>query len=122
MAKTITFILPGNAGTSTVPPPVQKYTVDRKRVRFNLAADAAYPNPGGGLGGYAIAPADIGFVSQIDFLDLGGQENAGATANVAFTWNRVTQKMQMIVPSTGAEVANGVDVHLSNIDCIAEGI
>jgi hypothetical protein len=122
MAKTITFIQPGNAGATSTPPAMQRYSNERKKVRFNIAGDAAYPNAGGGLGGYPIAPADLGFVNQIDWLDIVGEVPAGGTANAYFTWNRVTQKMQAVVPSTGAEVANGVDVHLTNVDCAAEGV
>lgn len=122
MAKTIKFRLPGSGGLQTAPPIYQRYTTDRKKVRFNVAADNAYPNAGGGLGGYPIVAADLGFATQIDFLDMTGEIAAGGTANTAACWNPATQKLQFYVVSTGAEVANGVDLSASNIDCSAEGV
>src|SRR5690348_12078063 len=98
MAKTVTGINPGGA----IGPLFGKVPGDRKRVRANIAGDAAYPT-----GGYPVAPADLGFAGQIDYLDI---VNEAITIWGAF-WNRAAQKLQLYVLSTGAEVANGVDVH-----------
>ena len=114
MALTITQIFPGGGTTSQNFP--AKYTSDRKRPRFNIAADAAYPT-----GGYPITPSQVGLAEQIDFVDITNQFNPGATGNTAFWWNKATNKMQAIVVSTGAEVNNGTDIHLCNADIIVEG-
>lgn len=110
MAKTISFLAPGGG---TNPVPLGKVPGDRKAIRFNFAADNSYPT-----GGYPIAPSDIGFASQIDYIDV---VNENVTAFGAF-WNRATQKMQLVVYSTGAEVANAVNVAAFNCDCRAEGL
>lgn len=110
MAKTITYLAPGGG---TNPIPLGKVPGDRKRIRFNFAADNSYPT-----GGYAIAPTDIGFAAQIDYVDIVNENVSAWTA----VWNRATQKMQLCAFATGAEVANATDTHTFNADCVAEGL
>lgn len=69
-------------------------------VRFKtvtLTLDASYPT-----GGYALTPAQLGFVSSIDGIVAGG--TAGNTTGVVVGWNPTTQKLQVYL-SNGASPA-----------------
>jgi hypothetical protein len=116
MAKTVQDIQPGGAvvGAGTVP---NRIPGDRKRTWKTITADANYP-----AGGYPVAPADLGFAFQIDYLTIinDGTGPAGGVGNLSWFWNRATQKLQLIVVSTGVENATA-DVHLSSVDIMAEG-
>ena len=106
---TITVIAPG---TGTGLPRNQAITNDRPRNRFTLAADNSYPT-----GGYAITPAQLGFASQIDYLDIVNENISAWSAS----WNKATQKLQFLGMSTGAEVANNTNLAGATCDVIAEG-
>lgn len=110
MAKTVARIAPGGAVGVAV---VQQHTTDRSRIRAAITADVSYPT-----GGYPITPQDLGFGRQIDYLDI---VNEGISV-WGSSWNRATQKLQLYVLSTGAEVANAVDVHTFSCDVVAEGL
>jgi hypothetical protein len=116
MAKTVQDILPGGAvaAAGTFP---GKVPGDRRVVRKVITGDAAYP-----AGGYPIVPGDLGFTYQIDYLKIinDGTGPAGGVGNLAWFWNRATQKLQLLVVSTGVENATA-DVHLSTCDIEAEG-
>ena len=118
MAATFYDIPPG--ATAIVAPGtiVAKVPGDRRRKRFRLTGDANYPT-----GGYPILPASIGFATQIDYVDItnDGAGAPGAVANASWFWNTSTQKMQVVVPSTGAEIGNGTNVSTMTCDCAAEG-
>ena len=116
MAKTVNDIAPGGATVAQGSVP-GKVPGDRKVVRKQITADANYP-----AGGYPIAPGDLGFAYQIDFLRIinDGTGPAGGVGNLSWFWNRATQKLQLIVVSTGVENATA-DVHLSTCDIEAEG-
>lgn len=69
-------------------------------VRFKtvtLTLDASYPT-----GGYAVTPAQCGFVSAIDGMVFGA--TAGNTTGVVLGWNPTTQKIQAYL-SNGASPA-----------------
>jgi|SRR5690348_9685453 len=100
MAKTVTTVRQN------------RRTTDRGAGRFTIAGDNSYPT-----GGYAIAPGDVGLGFQIDALDI---VNCSVCPWRPF-WNRATGKLQLVVMSTGAEVANAVNVTTFNCDVIAEG-
>lgn len=108
---TITPIVPGTGAGLNRPPDIT--AGGRRKYRFNIAMDNNYPT-----GGYAITPANLNFAEQIDFLDI-VNENINAWSAI---WNRATQKIQLVVMSTGAEVANATDVHTFNCDVAVEGL
>jgi hypothetical protein len=115
MAPTYNDIPPGAVAVApigTVPKgvPGNRYT---KSVR--VTGDAAYPT-----GGYAPPTLNqLGFSDQIDSC-LISNEHPGATASY-WLWNTLTQKLQLIVTATGAELANGQDAHLAFCDCLFIG-
>ncbi len=107
-------IAPINPGTGGGPPRAQDYTAGgRRKSRFNIAMDASYPT-----GGYAVTPQQVGMGEQIDYLDI-VNENLNAWTAI---WNRGTQKIQLVVMSTGAEVAAAVNVSTFNCDVAVEGL
>lgn len=116
MAKTVNDIAPGGgivpAGTIAA-----KVPGDRKVKRIRVTGDANYP-----AGGYPLLPGDFGFAFQIDFVRIinDGTGAAGGVGNLSWFWNTATQKMMLLVVSTGVENATA-DVHLSSVDCEAEG-
>lgn len=116
MAKTVQDIARGGAvqAQGTIPGDAPG---NRKVVRKVITGDVAYP-----AGGYPIAPGDLGFGFQIDYLEIinDGTGPAGGPANLSWFWNRATQKLQLIVVSTGVENATA-DVHLCSCDIRAEG-
>lgn len=116
MAKTVFDIAPGGASVAqgTVP---QQVPGARKVTRKQISGDAAYP-----AGGYPVTATDLGFGFQIDYLKIinDGSGAAGAPANLSWFWNRATQKLQLIVVSTGVENATA-DMHLATCDIEAEG-
>lgn len=118
MAATFNDIPPGATAVVATGTVVAKVPGDRRRKRFRVTGDASYPT-----GGYPVTPANCGFSTQIDYLDIvnDGAGPAGAVANASWFWNTVTQKLQIMVPSTGAEIANATDVHTMTCDCVAEG-
>jgi hypothetical protein len=91
---------------------------NRRVVRKVVTGDANYP-----AGGYPITPGDLGFALQIDYLEIINDSAGptGAPANVSWFWNRATQKMQLMVVSTGVENATA-DMHLASCDIRAEGL
>lgn len=116
MAKSVQDILPGG-GVATAGSIPNRIPGDRKRTWKVITGDTAYP-----AGGYPIAPADLGFAFQIDYITI-INDNSGPTGGVAglnWFWNRATQKLQLIVASTNVENATA-DVHLSSCDILAEG-
>jgi|SRR5579872_535606 len=112
MAVTIT---PINPGTGAGPARNQSYYAGagRRKNRFNIATDNSYPT-----GGYALTPQQMGMGTQIDYLDI---VNEAITIWGSF-WNRATQKLQLYVLSTGAEVANAVNVSTFSCDVVVEGL
>lgn len=113
MALTITEIMPG--GSTTFQNFPEKYQEDRKRQWFNVAADANYP-----AGGYPLTPALCALANAIDFVTVANGNAPGNPGLNYWFWNRATQKLQLIVLSTGVETAVA-DQHLSNTDIIVEG-
>lgn len=116
MAKTVQDIARGGAtvAQNTV---VGDTPGNRRVVRKVITADANYP-----AGGYPISAADLGFAFQIDYLEIINDASgpAGGVGNLSWFWNRATQKLQLIVVSTGVENATA-DVHLSSCEIRAEG-
>jgi hypothetical protein len=97
------------SGTVQKNVPGNRYT---KRQR--MTGTGSYPT-----GGYAVTPAQLGFSEQIDYLDI-VNELPGATASW-WTWNTVTQKLQLIVVATGNELANAQNDGGATVDFIAYG-
>lgn len=91
----------------------------RKLKRVNVTGDNSYPT-----GGYALTPQAVGFTRQIDFLRIinDGSGGAGSFANAYWFWNRATNSLQLIVASTGAEVAAATNVTTATCDVEVEGI
>lgn len=91
----------------------------RERKRIRLTADNNYLT-----GGYQLTPAMFGFAFQIDYVDLvnDSQGATGAVANLSWFYNTLTQKMQLIVVSTGVELANAQSAAGCSIDLVGEGI
>lgn len=116
MAKTVQDIALGGASVAQGSV-VGKVPGDRKWKVCQITGDANYP-----AGGYPIAAADFGFAYQLDYLFIinDGSGPTGGPANVCWFWNRVTQKLQLIVVSTGVENASA-DMHLAQVDVIAVG-
>lgn len=85
--------LAGLPGTPTVPGSI-------RAIYLKVTFDASYPT-----GGYAITPTQLGFASQIVFID----PNIGDAAHLP-VWNVATQKLQVFT-AQGAEVANTTDIH-----------
>lgn len=118
MAKTVNDIPKGPlaiVAQNTVPGEVPG---NRKWVFKRITADASYVT-----GGYPILPADVGLGTQIDYTiiinDSGGPPSA---SNVnSWYWNTVTQKLQAIVISTGAELGNGQSLAGATCDMIFIG-
>lgn len=116
MAKTVQDIAPGGglqaAGTFQGPVPG-----NRRVKRIQVTGDNSYPT-----GGYPIAPADFN-MAALDYVRIinDGTGAPGGPANVAWFFNKATQKLQLIVVSTGAELANATDVHLCTADLEGEG-
>jgi hypothetical protein len=116
MAKTVNDIAPGGAivAAGSVP---NRVPGDRKRTFRRITGDNNYQ-----AGGYPIAPADLGFAYQIDYLKIINDASApGGLANVSWYWNTATQSLQLIVVSTGAELANGQNASALTCDVEAEG-
>jgi len=110
MAKSVARIAPGGATGVVV---IQQHTTDRTRIRAAITGDTSYPT-----GGYPITPQDLGLGRQIDFLDIVNE----SVAIWGSSWNRATQKLQLYVLSTGAEVAAAVNVSTFTCDIVAEGL
>ena len=118
MAKTVNDIPPGPTAVVAAGTVVGPVPGNRRVKRIRVTGDASYPT-----GGYPLLPGDFGFGTQIDYVKIinDGQGAPGAPANMSWFYNTVTQKMQLMVPSTGAEVANTTDVHLATADLEGEG-
>lgn len=119
MAKKVNDIPPGPTAIVAAGTIVGNVPGNRRRKRIRVTGDAAYPT-----GGYPLLAADFGFSTQIDFVDIvndGSGDPATAPANMSWYYDTVTQSLELQVPSTGAEVANGTDVHLATTDVVGEG-
>ena len=118
MALTVNDIPPGPTAIVTNGTVVGKVPGDRRRKRIRITGDASYTS-----GGYQVTAAMFGFSTQIDYIDISndGAGASGALGNASWFYNTVTQKMQIIVPSTGNEIGNGTDVHTMTCDIIGEG-
>lgn len=110
MAMTFAQINPNNGA---LPRPADITAGGRKRNRYTCTADNNYPT-----GGYPVLPANVGLGEQIDFIDVVNENITAWTA----VFNKATQKIQFVVMSTGAEVANATDIHTASVDIIAEGL
>lgn len=114
MAATYNDIPEGPVAVVTVSTVARGVPGNRYTKRIRVTGDAAYPT-----GGYAVTPQQLGFPVQIDYCDI-GNEVPGATAS-GWLWNTVTQKLQLIVGATGAELANGQNAALAFVDCTFTG-
>jgi hypothetical protein len=85
-----------------------------KRVR--LTGDTSYPT-----GGYAVTAANFGFAVQIDYLEIINQLMGATNAGYQWGYNTVTQKLQLFVQSSAAEVTAATDVHDYSCDVVATG-
>lgn len=92
-----------------------------------FTGDTSYPT-----GGYILTPAYFSFNAfASDGLGTGapplvpywivGETNTGTTADVIAQVNPANGRLQFFVASTGAEVANGVDVSAFGIIAVAYG-
>jgi hypothetical protein len=116
MAKTVNDIPPGPLAVVAAGTITGKVPGDRKRKRIRITGDNSYP-----AGGYPVLPADAGFASQIDFLDI-INENAGTVGADTWLWNTLTQKLQLIVLATGAEIAAATNCTTAFCDVAVEGV
>jgi hypothetical protein len=118
LAATINDIPPGPNAVVANGSIVGKVPGDRRRKRIRLTGDANYLT-----GGYQLTPAMFGFSTQIDYVDISNDSQGppGAVAGVSWFYNTVTQKMQLIVDATGAELGNGQTAALCSIDLVGEG-
>lgn len=116
MAATINDIPPGATAIVTNGTVVGKVPGDRRRKRIRVTADAAYPT-----GGYQLTTAMFGFSTQIDYVDIINGNGPGSVAEHEWFYNTVTQKLQIILNSTGAELGNGATAALDTCDVVGEG-
>jgi hypothetical protein len=118
LALTQNDIPPGPAAIVASGSIVGKVPGDRRRKRIRITADTNYLT-----GGYQLTPAMFGFSTQIDYVDISndGCGAPGAVANLSWFYNTVTQKMQLIVVSTGAELGNGQTAAGCTADIVGEG-
>jgi hypothetical protein len=118
VALTVNDIPPGATAIVANGTVVGKVPGDRRRKRLRLTADANYLT-----GGYQLTAGMFGFSTQIDYVDItnDGAGPSGAVANLNWFYNTVTQKMMLIVVSTGVELANGQTAALCSVDIVGEG-
>ncbi len=118
MALTVNDIPPGAVAVVANGTVVGKVPGDRRRKRVRITADANYLT-----GGYQLTPAMFGFSTQIDYVDISNDSGgpSGAVGNLSWYYNTVTQKLQLIVVSTGVELANAQTAALCAIDVVGEG-
>lgn len=114
MALLLQDILPGNGGATTQGTVPKQVPGARTTKRMRITGSGAYVT-----GGYALTPQNFGFGEQIDYLDI-VNELPGATASYWY-WNTATQKLQLIVTATGAELGNGQNDGAAAVDVIAYG-
>lgn len=119
MAATYNDIPPGATAVTAISSTLGGGSVpgNRRRKRVRVTADAAYVT-----GGYAPPSLNqLGFLVQIDYCDIVNQGPLNGQGNLAWVWNTATQKLQLMVVSTGAELANGNSAANNFCDCVFEG-
>lgn len=118
MALTVNDIPPGATAIVANGTVVGKVPGDRRRKRIRITADTNYLT-----GGYQLTPAMFGFSTQIDYVDMSNDSGGapGAVAELGWFYNTVTQKMQLIVNSSGNELGNGQTAAGCSMDIVGEG-
>jgi hypothetical protein len=107
-------ILPYTGGATTEGTVPKQVPGVRTTKRLRITGSGSYTT-----GGYALAASDFGFNVQIDYLDI-VNENPGSTAAFWF-WNYSTQKLQLVIVSSGSEFGNGSNDSSAICDVLAYG-